>query len=60
MHKALKILAGLAAAYLLFCAAILAIMRQPPGRFARAIAKAPSTKPPASSFARSGAANPWC
>jgi hypothetical protein len=41
MHKALKILAGLAAAYLLFCAAILAIMRQPPVRFAKAIAKVP-------------------
>jgi hypothetical protein len=41
MRKALKILAGLAAAYVLFCAAILAIMWQPPVRFAKAIAKVP-------------------
>jgi hypothetical protein len=38
---ALKIAAGLVAAYLLFCAAILAIMWQPPVRFAKAIAKVP-------------------
>jgi hypothetical protein len=41
MRKAIKVLAGLAAAYLLFCAVILAIMWQPPVRFAKAIAKAP-------------------
>jgi len=41
MGKALKILAAIAAAYLFACAAILAIMRQPPVRFAKAIAKAP-------------------
>jgi hypothetical protein len=41
MRKALKILAGLAAAYLLLSAALLAIMWQPPVRFAKAIAKVP-------------------
>ena len=41
MHKALKILAGLVAAYLLLCAALLAIMRQPPVRFAKVIARMP-------------------
>jgi hypothetical protein len=41
MHTAFKILAGLVAAYLLFCAAILAIMWQPPLRFAKTIAKVP-------------------
>ena len=41
MHSALKILAGLVTAYILFCAAILAMMWQPPLRFARAIAKVP-------------------
>ena len=41
MHTALKILAGLAAAYLLLSAALLAIMWQPPVRFAKAIAKMP-------------------
>jgi hypothetical protein len=41
MRKALKILAGLVAAYLLFCAAILALMWQPPVRFAKAIARVP-------------------
>jgi hypothetical protein len=38
---AIKILAGLVAAYLLLCGAILAIMWQPPVRFAKAIAKVP-------------------
>src|SRR5450432_354340 len=41
MHVALKILAGLVAAYVLLCGAILAIMWQPPVRFAKAIAKVP-------------------
>jgi hypothetical protein len=41
MRKALKILAGLVAVYLLFCAAILALMSQPPARFAKAIARVP-------------------
>ena len=41
MLTALKILAGLVAAYLLFCAAILAIMWQPPVRFAKVIAQVP-------------------
>jgi len=41
MRKALKILAGLVAAYLLFSAALLAIMCQPPVRFARVIARVP-------------------
>jgi len=37
----IKILAGLVAAYLVFCAVILAVMWQPPIRFAKAIAKVP-------------------
>jgi hypothetical protein len=41
MRTALKILAGLIAVYLLFSAAILAVMCQPPVHFAKAIAKAP-------------------
>jgi hypothetical protein len=41
MRKALKILAGLAAAYLPLSAALLAIMCQPPVRFAKAIARVP-------------------
>ena len=41
MNRALKILLGLVTAYVLFCAAILAIMGQPPLRFAKAIAKVP-------------------
>jgi hypothetical protein len=41
MRIALKVLAGLAAAYVLLSAALLVIMRQPPGRFARIIAKVP-------------------
>jgi hypothetical protein len=41
VSTALKILAALAAAYLVFCAAILAVMCQPPIRFAKAIARVP-------------------
>jgi len=41
MRTALKILAGLAAAYLLVSAVLLAIMWQPPVRFAKVIAKVP-------------------
>jgi hypothetical protein len=41
MGKALKILAALVAAYALLCAALLAMMRQPPMRFARLIARMP-------------------
>ena len=41
MRTTLKILAGLAAIYLLFCAALLALMRQPPVRFAKVIARLP-------------------
>jgi len=41
MRIALKVLAGLAGAYLLLAAGLLAIMCQPPGRFARIIAKLP-------------------
>ena len=41
MRIALRILAGIAAAYLLVSAVLLAIMCQPPGRFARIIAKLP-------------------
>jgi len=41
MRTTLKILAGLIAAYLLLSAALLAIMWQPPVRFAKVIAKVP-------------------
>jgi hypothetical protein len=41
MRIALKVLAGLAGAYLLLSAALLAVMFQPPGRFARIIARLP-------------------
>ena len=41
MRKGLKILACLAAIYLLLCAALFSLMRQPPVRFAQAIAKLP-------------------
>jgi hypothetical protein len=41
MRLALQIFAGLVATYLLLCAAALAIMWQPPVRFAKAIAKVP-------------------
>ena len=41
MNRAFKILLGLVTAYVLFCAAILATMWQPPLRFAKAIAKVP-------------------
>jgi hypothetical protein len=41
VHSAFKVLAGLVAAYLLFCAVILAVMWQPPVRFAKVIAKVP-------------------
>ena len=41
MRIVLKVLAGLAGAYLLLSAALLVVMRQPPGRFARIIAKVP-------------------
>ncbi|MGC9949523.1 MAG: hypothetical protein ABSF64_24415 [Bryobacteraceae bacterium] len=41
MRTLFKIPAGLVAAYLLISAALLAIMRQPPVRFAKAIAKLP-------------------
>jgi hypothetical protein len=41
MHKTFKVIVGLVTAYVVFCAAILAIMWQPPLRFAKAIAKVP-------------------
>jgi hypothetical protein len=41
VRKAFKLLTVLMAAYLVFCAAILAIMYQPPVRFAKTIAKVP-------------------
>jgi hypothetical protein len=41
MRTALKILAGLVGAYLLLAAALLAIMLQPPGRFAGIVARLP-------------------
>ncbi len=41
MRTFFKILGGLVLAYLLFCAAILAMMWQPPMRFAKAIAEVP-------------------
>jgi hypothetical protein len=41
MRIALKILVGVAGVYLLLSAVLLAIMRQPPGRFARIVAKLP-------------------
>jgi hypothetical protein len=41
MRVALKILAGLAAVYILLSAALFAVMEQPPERFARIIAKLP-------------------
>jgi hypothetical protein len=41
MRIALKVLAVLAGAYLILSAALLVIMCQPPGRFARIIAKLP-------------------
>ncbi|MGA3044198.1 MAG: hypothetical protein ABSF54_25770 [Bryobacteraceae bacterium] len=41
MLTTIKILAGLLAVYLLFCAGIFAVMCQPPVRFAKAIARVP-------------------
>jgi hypothetical protein len=41
MRLFFKITGGLAAVWLLFCAGLLAIMRQEPERFARVVAKVP-------------------